>query len=66
MIEKRLNFFAAKGIGMAFPVEVDVSPCPVAVGFGRAGAEVATLALNSDAVEKAWGIAVGGLVSPFR
>ena len=52
---------------MAFTVEVNVLTCPVAVGFAGARAKVATLALNGDAVEKAWRLAAADeLVSPLR
>ena len=51
---------------MAFAVEVNVLPRPVAVALGGAGAEVATLAGNGDAVEKARRLAAGGFVTLFR
>jgi hypothetical protein len=48
-------------------MEVNVLPHPVTVAFGGAGAEVATLAGNGDAVEKAGRLAAaGGLVTRFR
>jgi hypothetical protein len=50
---------------VALAVEVDVLPGPVAVAFGGAWAEMATLADDCDAVEKAGRLVVaGGLVTP--
>jgi hypothetical protein len=55
-----------KKIGVAFIVKVNVLPSPVAVGLGRAGAEMATLAGDGDAVEKARLLAAGGgFITPF-
>lgn len=47
---------------MALAMKVDVLPGPVTVGFGGAWAELATLAGDSDAVEKPGRLIVAGVV----
>ena len=52
---------------MTLAVEVDVLPGPITVAFRGAGAEVATLAGDGEAVEEAGRLVVaGGFITPLR
>lgn len=52
---------------MTLAVEVDVLPGPITAAFRGAGAEVATLAGDGEAVEEAGRLVVaGGFITPLR
>ena len=67
MVQERLDFCTPEEIRMTLAVEVDVLPGPIAVAFRGAGAEVATLADDGEAVEEAGRLVVaGGFITPLR
>jgi hypothetical protein len=62
MVQKGFNFCRPHLLGMAFSMEQNELPGPVAIGSLRAAAEMAPPANDGDLVEKAG--AASGVVTP--